>query len=168
MPVSTDRNLAAPVRGTRLPAPQGALAERARILAESSGDWLHRVRLDPDGRWYERLHADADHEVWIISWLPGQATGFHDHGGSAGAFAVALGELKEVTVNAARTVTTFTVESGQARGFGEHYIHDVRNVSSAPAVSVHVYAPVLSTINRYDLTPAGELLTLKTELSEEW
>jgi hypothetical protein len=28
-----------------------------------------------------------------LSWLPGQATGFHDHGGSAGAFAVVWGTL---------------------------------------------------------------------------
>ncbi|WP_344827718.1 cysteine dioxygenase family protein [Actinocorallia longicatena] len=144
------------------------LAERARLLAENCDEWLHRVRLDPQGRWYERLHADADHEVWIISWLPGQSTGFHDHGGSAGAFAVALGSLKEVAVNGNGTVSTWTLEAGQAHGFGEHYIHDVRNVSTAPAISVHVYAPVLSTINRFDLSPSGELVTLKTEQSEEW
>jgi hypothetical protein len=31
----------------------------------------------------------------VISWLPGQGTGFHDHGGSAGAFAVVWGTLLE-------------------------------------------------------------------------
>jgi rhodanese-related sulfurtransferase len=36
-------------------------------------------------RWYERSDT---HEVWAISRMPGQGTGFHDHGGSAGAFAV--------------------------------------------------------------------------------
>lgn len=141
----------------------GVLTERARVLARDSAAWLHRVRLDPQGRWYERLHADADHEVWIISWLPGQRTGFHDHGGSAGAFAVALGELEEETLHDARTL-----EPGQARGFGERHVHDVRNVSAAPAVSVHVYSPPLASMNRYDLTPEGELITLRTESAEEW
>ena len=142
-----------------------ALSARARSLAEDSAEWLHRVRLDPQGRWYERLHADADHEVWIISWLPGQSTGFHDHGGSAGAFAVVLGELQEALPEgpAARTL-----EGGQVRGFGGHHVHDVRNVSGAPAVSVHVYAPPLSRMNRYDLDENGELVTLRSESAEDW
>ena len=65
------------------------LADVVRRLATTPADWLGRVRLNPEGRWYERIHLDDSHEVWVISWLPGQATGFHDHGGSAGAFAVA-------------------------------------------------------------------------------
>jgi len=140
-----------------------ALSGRARALAEDSAEWLHRVRLDPQGRWYERLHADDDHEVWIISWLPGQSTGFHDHGGSAGAFAVVLGELEEATLGDARTL-----ESGEVRGFGGHHVHDVRNISAAPAVSVHVYSPPLSSMNRYDLGPEGELVTLRSESAEDW
>src|SRR5215472_13922693 len=71
------------------------LADVVRRLAASPADWLARVRLNPGGRWYERIHLDDGHEVWVISWLPGQATGFHDHGGSAGAFAVVWGTLME-------------------------------------------------------------------------
>ena len=140
-----------------------SLSGRALSLARDSADWLHRVRLDPQGRWYERLHADADHEVWIISWLPGQSTGFHDHGGSAGAFAVVLGELEEATLGGSRTL-----EGGEVRGFGERHVHDVRNTSSAPAVSVHVYSPPLSRMNRYDLDDDGELVTLRSETAEDW
>ena len=62
------------------------LADVVRRLATTPADWLGRVRLNPEGRWYERIHLDDSHEVWVISWLPGQGTGFHDHGGSAGAF----------------------------------------------------------------------------------
>ena len=71
------------------------LAGVVRRLAASPADWLGRVRLNPAGRWYERIRLDDSHEVWVISWLPGQATGFHDHGGSAGAFAVVWGTLVE-------------------------------------------------------------------------
>src|ERR1700691_2570610 len=71
------------------------LADVVRRLAASPSEWLTRVRLNPEGRWYERIHLDDSHEVWVISWLPGQATGFHDHGGSAGAFAVVWGTLLE-------------------------------------------------------------------------
>ena len=82
------RSAAAPARvrpGQLLGARQ--LADVVRRLAGSPADWLGRVRLNPEGRWYERIDLDDSHEVWVISWLPGQATGFHDHGGSAGAFA---------------------------------------------------------------------------------
>ncbi len=73
------------------------LAEVVQRLAASPAEWLGRVRLNPSGRWYERIHLDDSHEVWVISWLPGQATGFHDHGGSAGAFAVVWGTLPEMS-----------------------------------------------------------------------
>ena len=47
-------------------------------------EWVARVRLDPEGRWYERIHTTDGFEVWLISWLPGQSTGFHDHGARRG------------------------------------------------------------------------------------
>src|SRR6201996_7491488 len=94
--MSTMIRPAAPARvrsGQQIGARQ--LAGVVRRLAASPADWLPRVRLNPAGRWYERIHLDDSHEVWLISWLPGQATGFHDHGGSAGAFSVVLGTLTE-------------------------------------------------------------------------
>ncbi|MFI0409428.1 cysteine dioxygenase [Actinomadura sp. 3N508] len=131
-------------------------------LAGRSEEWLPRVRLDPRGRWYERLHRDNGQEIWLISWLPGQSTGLHDHGGSRGAFAVALGSLEERDLGGAREVTP-----GRARAFGAEYIHEVRNVSAAPAVSVHVYSPPLSTMNRYDLV-GDRLVRLATEEAAQW
>src|SRR2546430_5064126 len=71
------------------------LAGVVRRLATTPADWLGRVRLNPEGRWYERIQLDNSHEVWVISWLPGQATGFHDHGGAARAVAVGWGALGE-------------------------------------------------------------------------
>ncbi|TDD86331.1 cysteine dioxygenase [Actinomadura darangshiensis] len=139
------------------------LAERARELAAASGEWLHRVRLDPEGRWYERVHLDADHEVWLISWLPGQSTGFHDHGDSAGAFAVALGTLAEHHVRSGRDLGP-----GQVRSFGPGYVHDVRNTSGAPAVSVHVYSPPLASMRRYDVDAGGGLVRLADESAADW
>jgi hypothetical protein len=35
--------------------------------------------------------------------------------------------------------------------FGPDYAHDVRNVSIAPAVSIHAYSPPLSDMNKYEL-----------------
>ena len=71
------------------------LAEEVRKVTTSPREWMARVRLSADGRWYERVHIDGQYEIWLISWLPGQATGFHDHGGSSGAFGVVFGTLEE-------------------------------------------------------------------------
>ncbi len=97
------------------------LADVVRRLAASPAEWLTRVRLNPAGRWYERIHLDDSHEVWVISWLPGQATGFHDHGGSAGAFAVVWGTLAERRIaGGALTgqVLAKPVGAGGSRAFG--------------------------------------------------
>src|ERR1035438_9689625 len=147
------------------------LADVAQRLAGNPAEWLTRVRLSPVGRWYERIHLDDSHEVWVISWLPGQATGFHDHGGSAGAFAVVWGTLMEHRVVGAVTtgqVLAKPVGAGGSRAFGPRYIHDVRNAArSAVAVSVHAYSPPLPEMTRYDLTPAG-LVKLHTESAAAW
>ena len=135
------------------------LAGVVRRLAASPAEWLTQVRLNPARRWYERIHLDDSHEVWVISWLPGQATGFHDHGGSAGAFTVVLGTLMERRVvggEATGQVLAKPVGAGGSRAFGPRYIHDVRNAAaSAVAVSVHAYSPPLPQMTRYDLTPDG-------------
>jgi len=147
------------------------LADIVRRLAASPADWLGRVRLNPAGRWYERIHLDDRHEVWVISWLPGQATGFHDHGGSAGAFAVVWGTLVERRVAGAQItgqVLAKPVGAGGSRAFGPRYIHDVRNAAaSTVAVSVHAYSPPLPAMTRYALTPDG-LVQVATEGAAAW
>ena len=147
------------------------LGDVVRRVAASPAEWLTRVRLNPAGRWYEQIHLDGSHEVWVISWLPGQATGFHDHGGSAGAFTVVWGTLMERRVvggERAGQVLAKPVGPGGARAFGPRYIHDVRNaVTGAVAVSVHAYSPPIPQMTRYELT-AGGLVKLATEGPAAW
>ena len=61
--------------------------ELANIVSQfaASDGWIDKVRLRAEQRWYERLYHGPDYDVWVISWLPGQSTGFHDHGASSGA-----------------------------------------------------------------------------------
>jgi predicted metal-dependent enzyme (double-stranded beta helix superfamily) len=147
------------------------LAEEVRRLAGRPREWMSRVRLSADGRWYERIHVDGSYEVWLISWLPGQATGFHDHGGSAGAFGVVWGALEEHRPGApgCRPATTAaSITAGRVRSFGPEFVHDVRNSSEAVAVSVHAYSPPLAQMSRYDLTAQGQLAVLDTEAAAQW
>ena len=145
------------------------LAAEVRRLTATPAEWVARVRLDPEGRWYERIIAGDGYEVWLISWLPGQSTGFHDHGGSAGAFAVVWGALDECVVpRSGRPALVTRVEAGDVRAFGPRYVHDVRNsAAGSVAVSVHAYSPPLSTMTRYDLTPSG-LAAAGTEGAGNW
>jgi predicted metal-dependent enzyme (double-stranded beta helix superfamily) len=146
------------------------LAEEVRRLAASPRQWMSRVRLSAEGRWYERIHVDGTYEVWLISWLPGQATGFHDHGGSAGAFGVVWGALEEhrPAPGRLRPTTAASITAGRVRSFGPEFVHDVRNSSEAVAVSVHAYSPPLAQMTRYDLTAQGRLAVLDTEDAAPW
>jgi rhodanese-related sulfurtransferase/mannose-6-phosphate isomerase-like protein (cupin superfamily) len=130
-------------------------------LFASSDGWMDRVRLRAESRWYERLHHGTDHDIWMISWLPGQSTGFHDHGESAGAFVVATGTLEEHRPGE----STIVIHPGQPRAFGACYAHDVGNATSAPAISIHAYSPPLNEMNKYDLD--GNRL-VPHERASEW
>jgi hypothetical protein len=147
------------------------LGDLVRRLAASPAEWATRVRLNPARRWYEQIHLDDSHEVWVISWLPGQETGFHDHGGSAGAFALVWGTLVERRVVGGMTaghVLAKPIGAGGVRAFGPRYIHDLRNAAaSVVAVSVHAYSPPIPQMTRYDLTPGG-LVKLGTEGPAAW
>jgi hypothetical protein len=74
------------------------LAVAARYAA-APALWPVAPRYTAAERWYHRIGVEADHEVWLLTWLPGQGTELHDHGGSAGAFHVLSGTLTEDTVS---------------------------------------------------------------------
>jgi len=147
--------------GTSAPPAQLGPAELAQIalrIADRPGQWLSLVRYDTARRWYQRLARDEEHEIWLLSWLPGQHTGFHDHGTSAGAFAVARGFLCEQAAPGGRPEPSGRpLSPGAVRSFGPAYVHDVRNESAWPAVSIHAYSPPLSSMRRYRIAADGVL-----------
>jgi rhodanese-related sulfurtransferase/mannose-6-phosphate isomerase-like protein (cupin superfamily) len=154
--MATDKRLARAASTTTLSSAEGlpgAVSRTPQELANivsrfaSSDGWMDKVRLRADLRWYERLYHDPDYDIWVISWLPGQSTGFHDHGASSGAFVLATGILEEHRPGEGTRV----IYPGKPCAFGPDYAHDVRNVSLAPAISIHAYSPPLSEMNEYEL-----------------
>ena len=161
------------------PRPTGAAA-LAVSLAIRTDLWEPLVRYREDSRWTAllesdqvagfldpSLHAELDGaQIWLLTWLPTQGTPLHDHGASAGAFAVARGTLTERVVAAPRGrrvhETTSELETGRLRLFGSHYVHQVTNAGTVPAVSVHVYAPALRHMNTYRVS-RGRLVRTGTE-----
>lgn len=128
--------------------------ELSQIAAQLAGEpwlWWPHVRYQAGERFYTRVCVDETFEAWLLTWLPGQSTGLHDHGGSSGAFVVVKGALTETTVSpdGAREVVR-TMRQPRVRTFGEAHVHDVANRGPGPAISLHVYAPALTTMRRYE------------------
>ncbi len=150
------------------PLDRARLADLVRRAA-ATGEWSALVRYTEDERWYHRLERGENHEVWLLSWLPGQRTGFHDHCGSSGAFAVVQGELRERTPAAGRPQpASAAFPTGRARSFGPRHVHEVVNESAAPAVSIHAYSPPLAGMRRYELTQSGLVLAAVETAGERW
>jgi len=148
----------------------------AGILSERD-EWWPTIRYDAEQRWYRRLavrHHDAelDVEAWLLSWLPGQRTGLHDHGGASGALAVVAGAVHEHSVQAGRSgpprLLTVSRHAGQLRVFGEHHVHEIVNTRDEPAVSIHLYSPALTTMTRYRWTRRGPVVTSVERAGADW
>ncbi|XVU25910.1 cysteine dioxygenase [Actinoplanes sp. CA-054009] len=144
----------------------------ATRFAAAPEQWPVAPRFNPVDRWYHRLHVTGDYEVWLLTWLPGQGTDLHDHGGSAGAFHVFSGTLTEETVSVtaghAPRINSRELGEGAGRRFGTHHIHRMTNRSSRPAISVHVYGPALTTMTRYRVAAESlEILTVE-RAGVEW
>jgi Cysteine dioxygenase type I len=150
---------AAPLSPVRLGRIVGA-------LAADPDCWRGPVRFDVGRRWFRRLELADDYEIWLLSWLPGQSTGFHDHGRAGGAFAVAQGAVTERTVAGSGRVRHRIYAAGRVRTFGSRHVHDVVNHVGGPAVTVHAYSPPLTAMRRYELTTSG-LVHVGTDTAEQ-
>ena len=140
-------------RGPHTPA---QLRSLVADLAAKPEHWADEVRFDLTERYFSRLRLTEDHEVWLICWDIGQDTLLHDHGGSVGAFAVARGSLVEdhgtLTSPGLRTRRH---TAGDAVAFGPDYVHNLVNVGMTPTVTIHAYAPALTSMNFYCWLPTG-------------
>lgn len=142
------------------------LAETVRRWAVEPDLWRPLARFTEPERWYQRLAQESDHEVWLLTWLPGQGTEIHDHGGSRGAFGVVEGALAEeffAGVAAGQPPVTHQLHPGGVRAFGPRHIHQVRNDGARPAISIHAYAPRLGTMSYYTHRPDGGLHRHRTD-----
>ncbi|MEU9760568.1 cysteine dioxygenase family protein [Streptomyces sp. NPDC047987] len=134
------------------PSTVAEFAGLARRIASDRAQWAPLVQYDATTRWYHRLRAVAPvpgssragktsvgYEVWLLSWLPGQGSGRHDHGPSSGLLTVLDGRLTEHTERGARALAP-----GAQRVFAPGSVHEVINDSLEPAVSLHIYYPGLT------------------------
>ena len=63
------------------------------VASELTTGLLSILDYSTERRWWARLGLTEGVELWLLSWLPGQGTEPHDHGGSAGSFTVLTGTV---------------------------------------------------------------------------
>lgn len=154
-------------------APAQELLAAARRYASQPEQWAVTPQFNPDQRWYHRIADEPHLQVWLLSWLPGQTTGLHDHGGSSGAFVVVQGTLREYTTTTREPggltrLAALTVPTGGGRSFGPQYIHQVTNTGPEPAVSLHVYSPALREMTRYRVVEGRLRITAVERAGVDW
>lgn len=123
---------------------------RDLVTAVPPDDVLAQARFASPQRWWARLALTDEVEVWALSWLPGQHTRPHDHGGASGAFTVVLGAVSETYRYPGGDVRQRIHHRGSAIGFGPGRAHQVWNTATEKAVTVHAYSPPLVPTRDYE------------------
>jgi predicted metal-dependent enzyme (double-stranded beta helix superfamily) len=135
-------------------------AELRRIVTGLAADpegWSHLVRHDPAQRIFECLRLDDQIEIWLICWMPGQDTGFHDHDLSSGAVVVAQGAVVEERLRLGGPPSLRRYVPGDVFEFSPVDIHRVTHAGTTPATTIHAYSPPLRRMGAYLIQPGGTL-----------
>ena len=144
-----------------------ALRGLVLTLAADRRVWEPRVRHSPTRRIFEQLLDDPAFEAWLICWMPGHDTGFHDHDVSAGAVTVVGGQVREERLLLGGGVSSAVYGPGEVFDFSSLDIHRVTHVGTAPAVTLHAYSPPLTRMGSYEEGEGGVLLRHARPAGEE-
>jgi predicted metal-dependent enzyme (double-stranded beta helix superfamily) len=129
--------------------------------------WRQLVQTGGEDRHFEQLWRDDHVDVWVISWMNGNDTGFHDHDVSQGAVAVVEGEIVEERLRLGAGSTAVRHRAGTTFDFDASHVHRMRQDAEVPAVSIHVYSPPLWRMGAYAVDPDGTLRRESVSYAEE-
>lgn len=135
-----------------------SLSRLVASLAARTELWQPLVVCDRDRRRYRLMFEDSRLDVWVLSWMPGQATGFHDHGNSNVALTTVQGTVLERQIRLREADIERELVPGFVQPGAAGYIHAVTHASGEPAVTLHAYSPPLVQVGQYRAGPQGELL----------
>ena len=109
-----------------------------------------------------RVARTEAYEVLVMTWLPGQGSGAHDHAGSVSAFKILRGTAHETSFapdadSLVHPIGTRELHQGEVGLDAGDLVHAVRNDCSRkePLVSIHVYAPPIPELRRFTTRFAG-------------
>lgn len=129
--------------------------------------WIDLVKHDRTQRVYEELLSDDYVTAWLICWMDGHDTGFHDHDISSGAVSVVSGRVCEERLALDGVATKEIYKAGGSFQFSAADIHRVRHAGSDPAVTLHAYSPPLLGMGAYTVNESGRLERRGIPSSEE-
>jgi Cysteine dioxygenase type I len=127
----------------------------ARGIVDRPAIWQPLVRADPERRRYELVYEDDRMDAWVLSWMPGHGTGFHDHYISSVGLCVATGSVREDQLRYGQPALERHLGPGDVRRGDATYIHRVQHGEGEPAVTVHVYSPRLDWVGQYRVDEDG-------------
>ncbi len=175
-PSSTGNNEITPQQWNEVTAPPAELAARCaslmphtgvldcdeleslvRTIAQDESLFGPLVVVDEERRRYRLLYEDDRIDVWVLSWMPGQHTGFHDHDVSGVGLCSAQGSVIERQMLLPSGATTIEMTPGVSRQGPAGYIHSVAHGSGTPAVTIHAYSPRLERVGQYKVDEHGVL-----------
>ncbi len=130
----------------------GALAD---AVARRRDLWEPLTVADPVRRRYRLMYEDHRTDVWTLSWMPGQGTGFHDHDLSAVGLAIGQGMVAEKQMLLPTGATRRELRPGDIRRGPAGYIHSAAWGEGTPAVSIHCYSPPLLRVGQYKVDEHG-------------
>jgi predicted metal-dependent enzyme (double-stranded beta helix superfamily) len=133
------------------------LEQVASAIRDRPELWEPLLVVDPARRRYRLLFEDERTDIWVLCWMPGQSTGFHDHAGSDVGIAIASGMIVERQLRLPTGATALELRPGDTRQGPAGYIHSVAHGEGAPAVSIHCYSPPLMQVGQYRVDPQGVL-----------
>jgi quercetin dioxygenase-like cupin family protein len=139
------------------PLPIARLRELVSELSAHPLRWSHLVRHDPDQRVFERLIDEPEVEAWLICWMPGHDTGFHDHDLSSGAVTVVSGAVCEERLRVGVDASSRVYVPGDVFDFTASEIHRVTHSGTQAAVTLHAYSPRLRRMGAYGFSSDGAL-----------
>jgi hypothetical protein len=119
--------------------------------------WEPLLVIDAHRRRYRLLFEDERTDIWVLCWMPGQSTGFHDHDISHVGIAIAKGMIVERQLRLPTGATSLELRPGDTRQGPAGYIHSVAHGEGAPAVSIHCYSPPLMKVGQYRVDADGVL-----------
>ena len=134
-----------------------ALEQVAIAIRDRSELWQPLVIVDAQRRRYRLLYEDDRTDIWVLCWMPGQSTGFHDHDISDVGIAIARGMVVERQLRLPTGATALELRPGSTRQGPAGYIHSVAHGEGAPAVSIHCYSPPLMKVGQYRVDADGVL-----------
>lgn len=123
------------------------LTETLKGFVRDRGEAFRELARFIPGDHYNRelVYSTGDLELWLLSWMPGQVSTIHDHGGAITVTTILSGSLYEERFEPIAGCTTVRPSWTSLRGVGEvdpidpTEIHRVTPIGRV--VTLHLYAP---------------------------